>query len=354
MSTGMLLGYELPEAGLPDPTAFLLAVARKAEAAGVHHLVLGDRPAAGPAGPGTPASLVAASLLAVSTSRIGLVMTAAPAYNEAYNLARMVASVDHISHGRAGWRVVTGPDAAADANHRREGVDPLTDREARAREFVPVVQNLWDTWEDGAFVHEKGTGRFIDSGRVHVLDHRGTLRVRGPLNVVRPPQGHPVVLADAADPLVSAHADVLAVGDPDSAPTAAQAGGRPRLGVVTPFVAATEERARELHELAGAPASDRGRAVLTGTPRQVAERLGAWFDRGAVEGFTVRFPAPAPEGGAASTDGVAEFTDTVLPLLTAAGRFPATYTSDTLRGHFGLTRPANRFAERIAAGPERN
>ncbi|MGW0364621.1 LLM class flavin-dependent oxidoreductase [Streptomyces sp. NPDC002990] len=354
MSTGMFLGYELPEAGLPDPTRFLLDTARKAEAAGVHHLVLGDRPAAGPAGPRSPASLVAVSLLAVSTTRIGLVMTAAPAYHEPYNLARMVASVDHISHGRAGWRVVTGPDASADANHRREGMDPAADREARAREFVPVVRDLWDTWEDGAFVHEKGTGRFIDSGRVHVLDHRGTLRVRGPLNVVRPPQGHPVVLADATDPLSAAHADVLTAGNPDSAPTAAEAGGRPRLGVVTPFVAPTAEGARELHARAGAPSSDRDRAVLTGTPGEVAERLGAWFGRGAVDGFTVRFPAPGPHGAGAGAEGIGEFTAAVLPLLTAAGLFPATYAADTLRGHFGLSRPENRLAERIAAGPERD
>ncbi|WP_188308767.1 LLM class flavin-dependent oxidoreductase, partial [Streptomyces sp. CBMA123] len=178
----------------------------------------GDRPAARPGRPAPPAAIVAASMLAVCTRRIGLVMDAAPAYCEPYNLARMVASLDHISGGRAGWRVVTGPDPEADANHRRDGVDPADGREARAAEFPPLLRDLWDTWEDGAFVHEKDTGRFIDPDRVHVLDHSGpVLRVRGPLNLVRPPQGHPVLLAPAGEPLLAAEADVLVAGAPDRA-----------------------------------------------------------------------------------------------------------------------------------------
>ncbi|MBK3592493.1 MULTISPECIES: LLM class flavin-dependent oxidoreductase [Streptomyces] len=343
--TGMLLGYELPGAGLTDPVGFLLAAARQAEAAGVDHVILGDGPAAHPDGPGAPASLIAASLLAVETTRIGLVMSAATAYYEPYNLARMLASVDHISKGRAGWRVVTGLDGPADANHRREGVEPMEGREARAAEFVPVVRGLWDTWEDGAFVHEKDTGRFIDGDRIHVLDHEGpALRVRGPLNVIRPPQGHPVVLADATDLAVAPAADILMTGHPDSAPSAADAGGRPRLGTVMPFVAATEALAHERHARAGGPRSDGARAVLVGDAEQVAERLGDWFDHGAVDGFTLSFSLP---------DAVGDFTDTVLPRLRAAERFRTAYTATTLRGRLGLSRPAHRVADPVAAATER-
>ncbi|MCS0639647.1 LLM class flavin-dependent oxidoreductase [Streptomyces sp. LP05-1] len=349
---GPLVGYELPGTGLPDPTRFLLETAAAAEAAGVGHLVLADRPAANPApggfgapvGSAAPAALIAASLLAVRTTRVGLVVTATTAYTEPYDLARMIASVDHISHGRAGWRVVTGPDPAADANHRREGVDPATGREARAREYVPLVRDLWDTWEDDAFVHDKSTGRFIDAHGIHVLDHRGpALRVRGPLNVVRPPQGHPVCFADAADPLVADAADVLTTGDPDVPVTSAEAGGRPRLGVVTPFLAGTEAAARDLHARSGAPRSDRDRAVLVGDAGGIAERLRAWYERGAVDGFVFRFPSPAAIG---------EFTAAVLPRLRPAGRSGPAPSATTLRDHFGLARPANRLAERLtgAAG----
>ncbi|MED1700862.1 LLM class flavin-dependent oxidoreductase, partial [Brevibacillus agri] len=52
-----------------------------------------------------PTTLLAA--LAGATSKIGLVATASTTYHEPYNLARLFASVDHISNGRAGWNVVT-------------------------------------------------------------------------------------------------------------------------------------------------------------------------------------------------------------------------------------------------------
>lgn len=338
---GIVLGYELPDAVLGGPTAELVAAAERAEAAGVHHLLLGDRPVARPGAAGPPAAIVAASVLAVRTRRIGLVVSAAPAYHEPYNLARMVASLDHISGGRAGWQVVTGPDAAADANHRRDDADPAVGRQARAAEFVPLLRDLWDTWEDGAFVHEKETGRFIDPDRVHVLDHVSpALQVRGPLNVVRPPQGHPVVLAPAADPLVAGEADVLTVGNPDGSGAAES---RPVLGTVTPFVAETDELARELHARAGAPQSDRDHAVVVGDARSVARRLAGWVDRGAVDGFTVRFPLP---------DAMAAFTDLVLPQLRGAGRFRGGYQAATLRGNLGLARPANRVVERLAAAAD--
>src|SRR5262249_32381930 len=44
------------------------------------------------------------SAIASVTKRIGLVSTATTSYNEPYNVARKFASLDHISHGRAGCR----------------------------------------------------------------------------------------------------------------------------------------------------------------------------------------------------------------------------------------------------------
>ncbi|MQS11302.1 LLM class flavin-dependent oxidoreductase [Streptomyces kaniharaensis] len=341
--TGLVLAYELSDAVLAGPAAGIVVAAERAEAAGVHALLLGDRPAARPGRAAPPAAIVAASMLAVRTRRIGLVVDAAPAYCEPYNLARMIASLDHISGGRAGWRVVTGPDPEADANHRREGVDPAVGREVRAAEFVPLLRDLWDTWEDGAFVHEKDVGRFIDPDRVHVLDHAGpALQVRGPLNVVRPPQGHPVVLAPAAEPLLAPEADVLVAGNPDRA----AASDRPVLGTVTPFVAETQERARELHARAGAPRSDGDCAVLVGDAASVAGQLAAWADRAPVDGFVLRLPLPGS---------VEVFTDLVLPELRASGRYSGEFRAGTLRGHLGLARPANRIVGRLtAAGAERS
>ncbi|KAI0170572.1 monooxygenase [Pestalotiopsis sp. NC0098] len=135
------------------------------------------------------------SALAALTSRIGLVATASTTYDQPYHVARRFASLDHISAGRAGWNVVTtaNPDAA-----RNFGLDAHVEhgeRYARAREFYDVVTGLWDSFADDAFVRDVDSGVFVDTARMHVLDHKGPeLSVRGPLNIARPPQGWPVVV----------------------------------------------------------------------------------------------------------------------------------------------------------------
>lgn len=231
----LTIGYELPDTGLMGSPGALVAAARAAETAGVDYLVFPDRPATATRRAGPPAAVIAAAWIAAQTSRIGLVVTGSTAYHEPYHLARMVASLDHVSAGRTGWQVVTGPDHLADANHRREGVDPAARREDRAAEYVPVVRDLWDSWEDGAFVRDKATGQFLDEDCIHVLDHVGpTLHVRGPLNLARPPQGHPVVFASVTDRPVAPTADVLIVGD--RAPEHGADADQPHVLAVVPFV----------------------------------------------------------------------------------------------------------------------
>lgn len=334
----LAIGYELPDASLAGPPGALVAAARAAEAAGVDYLLFPDRPAAAASGARAPAAAVAAPWVAAHTSRIGLVVTGATAYYEPYNLARMVASLDHVSAGRAGWHVVTAPDDVADANHRRTGFDPAADRAARAAEYVPVVRDLWDSWEDGAFTHDKATGQFIDGSRIHVVDHAGpTLRVRGPLNVMRPPQGHPVVFASAADPPVAPVADVLTVAEP--APGRGVDSGRPRLLAVEPYVGRTAGHAEQLHARAGAPHGDHQRTVVVGSAEQVTERL--LSRAGSVTGFAVRFTDPSQ---------VTVFTQEVLPRLRPAPHGGA----GTLRERLGLPPAVNRHATRVATGPERS
>ncbi|MGF1431019.1 LLM class flavin-dependent oxidoreductase [Kitasatospora sp. LaBMicrA B282] len=135
------------------------------------------------------------SALAVHTKHIGLTATASTTYNEPFHIARKFASLDHLSHGRAGWNVVT---SATDAEARNFNLEQQPDHAARyhrAREFMEVVTGLWDSWEDDAFLYDKASGRFFDPAKLHVLGHRGEhFAVRGPLNVARPPQGHPVIV----------------------------------------------------------------------------------------------------------------------------------------------------------------
>jgi FMN-dependent oxidoreductase (nitrilotriacetate monooxygenase family) len=140
-----------------------------------------------------PTTLLGA--LSMVTSDIGLIATVSTSYNEPYAVARRLASIDHISGGRAGWNVVT---SAGDNEARNFGGAPLAahdERYARAEEFVDVVRRLWDSWEDGAILRDQAAGRYFDPARVHQLNHRGRFfDIAGPLNLARPPQGHPVIV----------------------------------------------------------------------------------------------------------------------------------------------------------------
>ncbi|MGA3006020.1 MAG: LLM class flavin-dependent oxidoreductase [Acetobacteraceae bacterium] len=49
------------------------------------------------------------SALAMVTERIGLVATASTTFDEPYHVARRLASLDHISNGRAGWNDASSP-----------------------------------------------------------------------------------------------------------------------------------------------------------------------------------------------------------------------------------------------------
>lgn len=146
-----------------------------------------------------PLTLLAA--LATATSRIGLVATATTSYNEPYTLARRLASLDHISAGRAGWNVVTSTNPWEAPNFGRDAHYGHAERYDRALEFVAVVKGLLDSYDDDAFLRDRGSGIYFDPDKLHVLDHKGAgFRVRGPLNMARPPQGYPVfATASASD-----------------------------------------------------------------------------------------------------------------------------------------------------------
>jgi FMN-dependent oxidoreductase (nitrilotriacetate monooxygenase family) len=134
------------------------------------------------------------SAVAARTSHIGVVGTLTTSYWEPYNVARQFGSLDHISKGRAGWNVVTtGLEGAAKNYGREEHFDHKV-RYARAREFVEVVQGLWDSYEDGAFPRDKAAGVFLDKSKQHKLGHKGEhFSVAGPLALSRSRQGQPVI-----------------------------------------------------------------------------------------------------------------------------------------------------------------
>ena len=103
------------------------------------------------------------SALAVRTSRIGLAATVSTSYNEPYHVARALASLDHISRGRAAWNLVT---SRYDEEARNFGGDEHLDhalRYERGARVRRVVQQLWDSWADDAILADRESGLFADA-----------------------------------------------------------------------------------------------------------------------------------------------------------------------------------------------
>lgn len=158
--------------------------------------------------------VVLAPLLAAATSRIGIIATASTSFYPPYLLARRFATLDHVSHGRAGWNVVTSSEDRAAQNHGFDGLPPHDERYERAEEFVDLVERLWDSWEPDAQVLDRDRGVYVDHTKVHTLDFRGKFHAsRGPLNLQRPPQGRPVLCQAGGSPrgrdLAARHADTV-------------------------------------------------------------------------------------------------------------------------------------------------
>jgi len=187
-------------------------VSRTVERAKFDFVFLGDRLASDPAlQHSNPAQIsrlepfVTAAAIAAATSRIGIVVTANPTYSDPYGIARQLASLDHLSAGRAAWNLVTGADAAAALNFGREAHWGTGKRYDWAEETLQVVRALWDSAPDPAG----------DPGRP--IRHRGAyFSVDGPLEIARPPQGQVVLLnagtSDRSRELGAREADMVFAG----------------------------------------------------------------------------------------------------------------------------------------------
>lgn len=133
--------------------------------------------------------------MGLATSHLGLGATYSTTYYAPFHVARLFASLDHFTNGRAAWNVVTSLN---DAEAHNFGVSEHLDHDARydvADEFMEAAVALWDSWDDGAVLADRAAGRFADAGKVRRADYIGQhFRSRGPLTTPRPPQGHPVII----------------------------------------------------------------------------------------------------------------------------------------------------------------
>lgn len=142
---------------------------------------------------------IALTTIAAHTQRIGLIGTASTSYNDPYNLARQVASLDLVSGGRAAWNyVVTAGDRAA-RNFSQSHADPKNLRYARAEEFVDAVLALWEAWEPNPIVGDRATGDYLRPGAIRPAAFGGDrIQVAGEPLVPPSPQGRPLLVQAGA------------------------------------------------------------------------------------------------------------------------------------------------------------
>lgn len=181
--------------------------AQAAERGKLHFLFLPDGPSAVAAeieheAPGFNLDvMMTLAAVARATQRIGMVATGSTTFNEPFNLARQFKALDIMSHGRAGWNAVTsaGEDVAANYGQR---IPSSTDRYGRAHELIQIVQALWGSWGEHAWVHDQATGQFARAAEVAPINLGGKyVASRGPLYIPPSEQGQPVVFhAGGASP----------------------------------------------------------------------------------------------------------------------------------------------------------
>lgn len=292
--------------------------------------------------------LTLASTLAAMTRHIGLVTTASTSLNHPFALARRLASVDHLSQGRAGWNLATTATPDEQLNHSLDGAPASATRYERAREFLDVVQGLFDGWEPGAFIRDRATGVYMDPAKMHRLRHAGQhFKVRGPSDVDRPPQGALPIITEATSDgdkdFAAEVADMVFGGQPSieiarahySATKARLAyhgrtpDGLRMMPTIMPMIGRTQAEAEDLFASLPTPMQGPAHFTITGTPTLIADTMEEWFATGAADGFVIQPPYLA--------DGVRDFVHAVIPELQRRGLFRLNYDAATLRGNLGMT-----------------
>jgi len=158
--------------------------------------------------------LILCAALAAQVPDIGFVATVSSTYNSPYNFARRTQSLDIVSGGRLIVNVVSSfnPDVAA--NFGSAPLPPRAERYARASEFLDVAKRLWSSWDPSREPEPPEDRFWTPAIAAPRIDHEGDhFSVRGPLNVPRGPQGHPVIAQAGASEdgvdLAARHGEII-------------------------------------------------------------------------------------------------------------------------------------------------
>ncbi|RLP76874.1 LLM class flavin-dependent oxidoreductase [Mycetocola tolaasinivorans] len=288
MTAASLIGLALTDDSLGETgadIAVLVSIARDADRLGFDFLSLDDPFARAADGAPHANAGEALAFLARKTDQIALVPGIATHYAEPFHAAKQIATLDFLSGGRAGVALDSAATALGDRLYPAAHTLGVAERAEQASEFTRVLRELWDSWEDGATVRDRESGQYVDSARVHSIDHDGTyFRVRGPLITPRPPQGQPPVFvrvrdvhsltAALAGEATDTRADVLLV-EPELVEDAVNAVAALAVGIAA--VAAAPTRIVVSIELAAADVVSGARAALL-----------AWRNHPGVDGVELR------------------------------------------------------------------
>jgi alkanesulfonate monooxygenase SsuD/methylene tetrahydromethanopterin reductase-like flavin-dependent oxidoreductase (luciferase family) len=285
---------------------------------------------------GRPDAVLVASRVAPVSPHIGLIPVATVTHTEPFHVSKAIATLDFISHGRAGWQVrVSSTQHEAEQFGRRD-IDKV-DLFAEASDAVEVARRLWDSWEDDAVIRDVTTGRFIDRDKLHYIDFVGDyFSVKGPSITPRPPQGQPVVTALAharhVYEFAARSADLVFITPRDDESLRDILAEIDEVGgahlhvyadILVGFTGVIDERSDAL--------------AFDGTPAELVDLIRRWRELG-LTGIRLR-----PAVNAADLPVI---VDEVVPLLQRAGRFRTAYREgETLRSRLGLPVAVNRYTE---------
>lgn len=163
-----------------------------------------------------PSTLVSA--MAAVTQNLGFGITVNLSYETPYQFARRFASLDHLTHGRIGWNIVTGYLDSAERLIGQKGLKQHDLRYAQAEEFLELCYKFWEgSWENDAVVKDRQNRIFTEPAKVHSIRHQGQFyQSEGVFQVSPSPQRTPVLFQAGASPrgltFATQHAEAIFIG----------------------------------------------------------------------------------------------------------------------------------------------